>query len=699
MGMNLKTLFRIIVIEAALLLTISPLQAQAPDLDLTAIEATAPTPANQIPVAATFYSAQNLDLPPMPGNFYSLPAWSLGDGIYLLDDVGSGVQPMDAVPQIPGGWETNGGGGGGSNVPAIWTPPDTISATNYAAYNQFYLTISQTGTLTSVSLINTLSNISYEVLTNSNISTTNWGFYTNVTATSNDTPLQPVNLGTNTVFFWAKMIWSTCDNPSALPDWESMLYFNSLCDTTNGLYITNGLEAYWKFNDGIGTTSASSISNGFALPLPNSPPWGFAWLTLNGPNGTDQYGDAGPNALTDLDNHDMTVCAWINTSNPSFEGIVDKEFYNSSGHGGWTLVVQTNQLIWAVESVENFVDTGPDIVPSGQWTFVAAVWHYAPLNGSNHVEFYINGVLNSTAYYGPDQENPSGTADLLVGNCQNNAKNGQYVFDGSMHDVGVYNRALLAAEVVTNFLSTEFDTNILPPNLLYYKMTEAGETNDPLTLINYASGGGTNGSMILVGTNKPPEWHGGVGSVSNGLHFNGSYSHLDTFESTNFNFTTNSFSINVWLRPYVPTNYIMGNNTYGSNGWFLALDDGYLLFGAETDEGEVDIQTSSTFHNWPAGPIQYATNWNMVTITRVGTHLLVIYINALPVATVGSLFPKLISTTNTLVFGEGVFLCDGSVITNYLDGDIWLPQVWSTALSQSDIAKLYCNQLWGMPWP
>ena len=106
---------------AAILIAISfPLSAQVPDGDLTEIEATAPTPANLLPVVGTFYSAHNIDLPPTPGNFFSLPAWSVGDGIYLLDDIHSGVQPMDAVPQIPGGWETNGGGGGGgSNLPAI----------------------------------------------------------------------------------------------------------------------------------------------------------------------------------------------------------------------------------------------------------------------------------------------------------------------------------------------------------------------------------------------------------------------------------------------------------------------------------------------------------------------------------------------------------------------------------------------------
>ena len=69
-----------------------------------------------------------------------------------------------------------------------------------------------------------------------------------------------------------------------------------------------------------------------------------------------------------------------------------------------------------------------------------------------------------------------------------------------------------------------------------------------------------------------------------------------------------------------------------------------------------------------------------------------IYINGIQAATTGSITSPS-SSTNTLKFGVD------PTLTNHLDGNIWLPQIWSTALSPQDIANLYFNQFYGNPWP
>ena len=48
-----------------------------------------PIAASDLPLVGMFYSALNPTHPPAPGNFDSLPAWDLGDGNYLLDDLDS----------------------------------------------------------------------------------------------------------------------------------------------------------------------------------------------------------------------------------------------------------------------------------------------------------------------------------------------------------------------------------------------------------------------------------------------------------------------------------------------------------------------------------------------------------------------------------------------------------------------------------
>ena len=55
---------------------------------IAAVEQTTPTPAADVPVEGTFYSAKNLDDPPLPGNV-GYPAWNLGFGTWLVDDLTS----------------------------------------------------------------------------------------------------------------------------------------------------------------------------------------------------------------------------------------------------------------------------------------------------------------------------------------------------------------------------------------------------------------------------------------------------------------------------------------------------------------------------------------------------------------------------------------------------------------------------------
>jgi len=57
------------------------------ETELMVLETTTPMPASQLPEDTHgFYSAQNPDWPPLPGDVLELPIWPLGDGLYVLDD-------------------------------------------------------------------------------------------------------------------------------------------------------------------------------------------------------------------------------------------------------------------------------------------------------------------------------------------------------------------------------------------------------------------------------------------------------------------------------------------------------------------------------------------------------------------------------------------------------------------------------------
>jgi hypothetical protein len=539
-----------------------------------------------------------------------------------------------------------------------------------------------------VTITNTLSNLTYNILTNSAVGSNAppWGLFETLTATnsfvvaSNEIPL-----GTDPLFVQAGLVWNTSTNNSPLPDWLSMSLYGSLSIPTVGGYITNGLTAYWKMNETNGSTAHDSSGNVLDLPLAGNPSWGSNCLILNG---STQYGDAGSNALTNLDNHDITICAWIWTGSTSAQGIVDKDFYSGKAdYGGWCFLLDNGQLSWSVENGPNLADTGPASVPLGQWTFVAVTWSY-PNGQDNLVSYYINGILNSSVGAGSAIEAVSGSADLEVGNIRNNESNGLFAFDGYMHDVAIYNRPLTSWEIAFNFLSSEFVTNVTNPDLLYYKMTETNQTSVPIYLTNSSNPTGETG---LYPSNASVIWTNGPAGEYNALHFDGVSSFLDTGLSEPFSFTTNPFTINLWLLSLGPTNFVMGNNTYETDGWFMAVNSFLLLFGAETVNGEAVVYTKNTVSGWP-------TAWNMITITWDGANALLIYVNGQPQFILGQ-FINPISSTNSLKFGAGVFYNGSYGQTDNMDGSIWLPQIWSTNLSCTDIANLYYNQVKGKPWP
>jgi hypothetical protein len=441
-------------------------------------------------------------------------------------------------------------------------------------------------------------------------------------------------------------------------------------------YITNGLVAYWKLNDDQGITAADSSGNSNQLSLIGNPLWQPDYLALNG---STQYGSAG-SQFPALEQHDKTICAWVNKTGSSLKGIVDKSFdLPGAGQGGWGLWVQSNnQLMWVTTDGAPFYDAGGAGVSLGSWTFVTLVWHYS----IQRADFYINGVADSFVGNGGAAEQPSGTADLEVGNFRNNLGGGSNDFDGAIRDVGIYNRALSAAEIETNFFATEFNTNVTVPDLLYYKMTEYAYSNPPVHLADSSTHGGTTGTAYAA---TVIQWETNVASLPASMHFNGTAVYIDTSNSTLFNFTTNLFTINLWVMPLTENGYLMENGAAQVNGWDLHVSGAYGLdFDANSNGVVSTVSTAS-------GAVVNGL-FTMVTIVRTGPTTVLIYINGEQAATAGG-FADPASSTNSLIFGVD------RAGAHFLDGNIWLPQIWSTPLSSSQVADLYFKQVAGYPWP
>jgi hypothetical protein len=194
------------------------------EVELMAVEATTPLPAESVTRANGYYSAQYLNWPPLPGNQHGLPLWSLGEGLYLLDDrqfdyaaLKAKKMSTTAMEASPSGDNSNGDMNSftfnasgytvdyGSN---LWIANFAISSNNAVGI-----------------LSNSVADISYEIQYKHNLVDSQWlsaGFVLGSEVT-NWTAMVINNVSlTNNAFF---RIRSWEDDGSGLPLWWQMQYF------------------------------------------------------------------------------------------------------------------------------------------------------------------------------------------------------------------------------------------------------------------------------------------------------------------------------------------------------------------------------------------------------------------------------------------------------------------------------------------
>jgi hypothetical protein len=230
------------------------------EVELKAVESVPPMPAESLPEAGTFWSAQHApgtadEWPPLPTSF-GMGAWSLGDdGVYLLADLNhvyghpikskkaasltattsvGGTQiisVMSAMDMNPGdgGDDTNDDGGGSSPL-FVGTPINT---------NTLWLQIFSVSNGVAYLSLNNATDQVYEVTSRTNLVSPGWNietelFPTNGTAQTNALPFTvPEGNRTSTLFLRSRDWTGITSNGNMTPDWWLWKYFGTtaLLDT------------------------------------------------------------------------------------------------------------------------------------------------------------------------------------------------------------------------------------------------------------------------------------------------------------------------------------------------------------------------------------------------------------------------------------------------------------------------------------
>jgi hypothetical protein len=211
--------------------------------------------------------------------------------------------------------------------------------------------------------------------------------------------------------------------------------------------------AWWKFDEGTGTSAADATGNGHTATLVNGVSWTAPRLGTNAVafDGVDDTVTL-PDPILASFSADHTVCLWAQTTAPTAIG--------SGGFKQTPLNIATdaaNGLRWVI--VENSTPPGtwhvttmngdtPTVRTTTGATFPANAWvHLCATQIVGGLTLYVNGVApaqgSSPDHYAPEATTVLGGRSTSTGTLA-----------GKLDEVKIWNRGLSAAEVATEFGGT-----------------------------------------------------------------------------------------------------------------------------------------------------------------------------------------------------------------------------------------------------
>ncbi len=265
---------------------------------------------------------------------------------------------------------------------------------------------------------------------------------------------------------------------------------------------TNGLVAYYPCTGNANDASGNNVNGTVIGATLTANRFGVANSAYQF-NGTTNYIDCGTASSTINFSGGISFCAWINVAKDTNSSVVDE--MTSSGNGFRTSVRAkgNGQDFWATSGsyLSGVASQSTSTFSTGNWYSIVGTWGL-----DDSVRIYFNGALQQQSF---STYNFSNTQDIFIG--RGRLSSIYEFFDGAISDIRIYNRALLASEVmaVNNegicFQNvTVTDTLIINTTVTGYNpVTYANELrvfpNPAKTQVTFEAGtGGLNGYTIKV---------------------------------------------------------------------------------------------------------------------------------------------------------------------------------------------------------
>ncbi|MFA5894379.1 MAG: LamG domain-containing protein [Candidatus Shapirobacteria bacterium] len=346
--------------------------------------------------------------------------------------------------------------------------------------------------------------------------------------------------------------------------------------------LSDGLVGYWKFEEGVGSTSADSSGNSRTLTFgsgTSAPSWIGGKFGIGTSFGGNDYitGQVIP-----LGADKGTISAWINMSSiPA----VSTEWYSiimrNYQEEGFDIQNDAGTV------VAFFRSAGGSVCSTSYSTSLAAnTWyHLIGTTDGKTQKVYINGVLSNTC----NVTTGNWTAEASTwGIGTHHATDPGHYFKGTIDEVKLYNRALSSTDVKNLY-------NYAPGPVGYWKFDEKSGTTA------YDSSGKSHNSSSFNGS---PTWI--TGKVGSALDFESSSNQwVNIPDSDEHDMVKNDFSVCLWLNPETTGPEFAGafehrDNTSPNLGYELRWDAlSQMEFMLDLGATTVKIQSNPlTVGNW-----------------------------------------------------------------------------------------------------
>ena len=165
-------------------------------------------------------------------------------------------------------------------------------------------------------------------------------------------------------------------------------------------------------------------------------------------NNNSQYLVAGPSPSTN-DLRSVTISAWVNASDTSGGGILEKTDSVINPAAGWRFGIggSSDKLYFQGGfSGGTLIAASAPVMLLNQWSYLTVTWDGSPM--AANVRFYSNGVPlgQSTTIDGIGLANSDAAQSLKIGYA--NDGNASYGFKGQMDEVSLWSRVLTDQEIL-----------------------------------------------------------------------------------------------------------------------------------------------------------------------------------------------------------------------------------------------------------